>query len=316
MAQSRLARLIGELRVAPSRAQAEAALARLRVVRDPAGSTIEIRDRDDAAVARETLGSLRGGETAIVHITRGVYMGIPTSAARARLLVAARDAARDAVLVHVPVVDDGTHVSRAILDAPRRILRRVGAAVPEPGDRFERGRLVHCFFDDEALLDEFARADLVVTKRDGFSFVLKRAGADEEQRPRERADSFTIELARVVPLVPAVDRARRNETPERALAAIRAMGGARITRGPIGRARLRRAVGWVDALMPGGASCYRRILLEVALDGGAARETVVFGLDVGATGHVAFDGREERTFDVSFAIPAEGSPAEASDSGV
>lgn len=308
MARSRLARLIGELRVAPSRAQAEAALARLRVVRDPTGGTLEIRDRDDAADTRETIGSLRDGEAAIVRITRGVYAGLPTAAARTRLLEAAREAARDAVLVHVPVVDDGTHVSRAILDAPRRLLRRVGAPVPEPGDRLERGRLVHCFFDDEALLDEFARAHLVVTKRDRYSFVLERAR--ETPRPRENADSFTIELARVVPLVLTVDHARRNETPQRALAAIRAMGEAQISRGPIGRARLRRAVGWVDAMMPGGASCYRRILLEVALDGGAARETVVFGLDVGATGHVAFEGREERRFDVSFAIPADASRAD------
>jgi len=62
-------------------------------------------------------------------------------------------------------------------------------------------------------------------------------------------------------------------------------------------------VGWTDALLPGSPSCYRRVLLEVALDGGAARETVVFGLDVGSTGHVAFENREERLFDVSFTIP-------------
>ena len=61
----------------------------------------------------------------------------------------------------------------------------------------------------------------------------------------------------------------------------------------------------------GGASCYRRILLESALDAGAARETVVFGLDVGSTGHVAFEDREERAFDVSFAIPGERGGASA-----
>jgi hypothetical protein len=89
---------------------------------------------------------------------------------------------------------------------------------------------------------------------------------------------------------------------------MRARGATATARGPIGRARLRRAIGWVDALAPGGANCYRRALLEIALDAGAARETVVFGLDVGRTGHIAFEDREERTFDVSFAVPAERGP--------
>jgi hypothetical protein len=60
----------------------------------------------------------------------------------------------------------------------------------------------------------------------------------------------------------------------------------------------------VDVAAPGGPSCFRRVLLETALDAGAARETLIFGLDVGSTGHVAFAGREERSFDVSFEIPA------------
>src|SRR5947209_14505709 len=36
--------------------------------------------------------------------------------------------------------------------------------------------------------------------------------------------------------------------------------------------RLRRAIGWVDARMPGGANCNRRALLEISLDSGAAAD--------------------------------------------
>jgi hypothetical protein len=42
--------------------------------------------------------------------------------------------------------------------------------------------------------------------------------------------------------------------------------------------------------------------MELALDRGAAEETLVFGLDVGTTGHVAFKDTEERHFDVLFEI--------------
>lgn len=307
MARSRLARLIGELRLAPSRADAEASLARLRVTRR-GGSTEAGAVTIGAPGGDDDLGSLRDDETDVVILPRGVYVSLATSEMRVRLLELARRTSRGSVELHVPIVDDGTHVSRALVDAPRRLLRLVNAPVPEPGSRVEGdtpGRattLTQCFFDEEAVLREFAAAGLEVMRRDGFDFVLRRASAGAALH--EAADSFTIEAARVVPLLRVVDRARRSESPERALAAMRARGAAQTERGPVGRARLRRAIGWVDAMLPGAASCYRRILLEVALDGGAAHETVVFGLDVGSTGHVAFEGREERSFDVAFAIPA------------
>jgi hypothetical protein len=49
-------------------------------------------------------------------------------------------------------------------------------------------------------------------------------------------------------------------------------------------------------------NCYRRTLVELALDAGAAHETLVFGLDVGKTGHVAFKDREDVAFDVTFEV--------------
>lgn len=118
----------------------------------------------------------------------------------------------------------------------------------------------------------------------------------------EIADSFGRELARVLGAVGAAERLRRNETPERAIAVMRARGQRMKKRGPVGRVRLRRAVGWVDAVFPGGPNCFRRVLVELGLDAGAAGEVIVFGLDVGRTGHVSFKGSEDRAFDVAFEI--------------
>lgn len=281
-------------------------MARLRarnVADDPAlgsGSVLEIDRRDDG----RPIDALREDEAAIVRIAEDVYARVPTSEGRVRLLRLARSAAKSSVLLHVAISDDQSHVGRAVIDAPRRALRAAGLPVAEPGDRFGPDHYAHCFFDEEELLGEIARAGLAIAARRGFSFSL--VATDPGVEPTvEDADSFALEVARTTRLVPRVDAGRKRETPERIVAAMRARGTkSDKTRGPVGRARLRRAIGWVDALVPGGASCYRRILLELALDAGAARETVVFGLDVGSTGHVAFEGREDRTFDVAFAIRA------------
>jgi hypothetical protein len=202
------------------------------------------------------------------------------------------------------ITDDQSHRGRLAIDAPRHILRAAGMRAADPGDRFGPDRYAHCFFDEEALLDELRRAGLVLSARHGFVLTLRRLDPHEQPASQERAEPFAVELARVLRHVRAIDARRTKDTPQRVLDELRRRGATAKERGPIGRARLRRAIGWVDAMLPGGASCYRRVLLELALDAGAARETVVFGLDVGSTGHVAFEGREERTFDVAFAIAA------------
>lgn len=296
-------RLVAELKAAPSPSDVARALAKLHVRRSDGDAIVEAggeASREDGAGAR--LEDLPDGAVGRVRFAPGAYASIPTARARVQLLEAALRGAREAVEVHVVVTDESSHVGRLVIDAPRRALRIAGRPTAEPGDRFGPAAYAHCFFDEEALLDEVARAGLVVTSRRGFTFVLRdrhHAAAAAE----ERAGSFAIEVARAVRMVRAVDKGRRRESPHRVLAAMRAHGSETNARGPIGRARLRRAIGWVDALAPGGASCYRRVLLEIALDAGAARETIVFGLDVGSTGHVAFEGREERIFDVSFRIP-------------
>ncbi len=295
---SRIGRFFEELAARPSAAAGDAALALLRARKAEDGE-LEIA----VGAGGRTLAQLRDEEADVVRIARDVYAGIPGRAARVRLLRLVAGSARVAVSLHVTIAEDHSHVGRALIDAPRVLLRGLRVPLAEPGDRVGPQRFAHCFFDEEELLEEIAEAGLAITARHGFTFRL--AARDPGAIPAaEGADSFPTELARATALLRVADRERQQAAPETALASMRARGDkTERVRGPIGRARLRRAIGWVDALAPGGASCYRRILLESALDAGAARETVVFGLDVGRTGHVAFEDREERTFDVSFAIP-------------
>ena len=58
---------------------------------------------------------------------------------------------------------------------------------------------------------------------------------------------------------------------------------------PAGRLNLRRVIGWIDRSLFKAPNCYRRVLLEIALDSGAAREPVVMGFRAGGgagTGHI------------------------------
>jgi hypothetical protein len=203
-------------------------------------------------------------------------------------------------MLHVHVGDERTHRGRIAFDLPRRLLRVVGVTrIAEPGVRRADGGWVHLFFDEEALRDEIASAGLAIERRQGSTFVLAVA---PDRAPGEVAEPFGKEVVAVLGVLRKVERERRERSPEEAVASARRRGEGASLRGPIGRARLLRAIGWVDAAMPGGGNCYRRTLLELSLDAGAARETIVFGLDVGRTGHVAFEGREDRTFDVAYAI--------------
>ena len=225
-----------------------------------------------------------------IELPKGAYAAIATRAARIAALREAR-AKSDEIVIHVRVSAVRSHLGQIARDVPRLFSTRLG----EIGDRTERGRFVHVFFDEESLRDEVREAGLRIVSRDGERFVL-RAAPD----PAETADSFAIEVGRVLRIVAGIERARLQGSPKEVVAEARARGRSTKTRGPIGRARLHRAIGWVDAAMK--ENCYRRVLLELALDAGAAKERVVFSLDVRRTGHVAFEGREEASFDVAFTM--------------
>jgi hypothetical protein len=101
------------------------------------------------------------------------------------------------------------------------------------------------------------------------------AGGLEIFRPAAR------DLIRVLAALPFVELWRRRHSLHRAVAQARRGGMTTFARSAAGRARLRRIIGIVDRLLPGGANCVRRALLEVVLDGEAARERMFAGLQTG-----------------------------------
>lgn len=99
---------------------------------------------------------------------------------------------------------------------------------------------------------------------------------------------LALEVARVVAALPQVEANRRLTSPQRAARAARRMALRARVRSPEARERLRRAIALVDRWMPGGGNCLRRSLLEMSLDGGAARERLLAGFKAGgipASGH-------------------------------
>ena len=87
-----------------------------------------------------------------------------------------------------------------------------------------------------------------------------------------------LELARVLALLPRVEVGRLLWGPKPLVEKLRRVGQRAPQRDAPGRARLQRAIRWVDASLPDPRSCYRRSLLEIALDRGAAAEPFRMGL--------------------------------------
>jgi Transglutaminase-like superfamily len=86
------------------------------------------------------------------------------------------------------------------------------------------------------------------------------------------------DLFRVLVVVPYVEWGRKRRGPGPLAARLRQRGAASVARSEERRATLRKLIGAVDARMPGGPNCYRRALLEIGLDAGAAREPLNMGL--------------------------------------
>jgi hypothetical protein len=115
------------------------------------------------------------------------------------------------------------------------------------------------------------------------------------------------DFVRVALLSVPVDRARRREGPAAVIARMRFHGKRARRRPPPDRARLKSLISLVDSLFPSGRNCYRRVLLEVALDAGAAEEPVYFALRSGGgagTGHayLASDGHPDTAYDAVFTM--------------
>ena len=104
------------------------------------------------------------------------------------------------------------------------------------------------------------------------------------------------ELLAILGALPTVEIGRRRKGPGPLLRSLRLRGSQCIKRGERDRARLRRVIAAVDARFPDGGNCYRRALLEIAVDPTAAREPLRLGLrpEGGArSGHAWLDSSGE-----------------------
>jgi hypothetical protein len=235
MARAGLGRLIAELRAAPGARDVDEALAQLRVRREGDDAIIESESESES----EGVDAMEPASFGVVRIARGIYSSVPTAAGRIELLEMARRAAREEIELHVVVSAEQSHLGRLAIDAPRKVLRAAGVRTAEPGDRFGDERFAHCFFDEEGLLDEIARAGLAVAKRHGFTFTLRARRRQGSSIPPEIADPFPLEVARVTRMVREVDRLRTEGSPQEVVASMRVRGVDAKVRGPVGRARLR-----------------------------------------------------------------------------
>lgn len=115
------------------------------------------------------------------------------------------------------------------------------------------------------------------------------------------------DLLRIGIQLPAIEWRRRTEGPGSLVPWLRVRGRSAERRSPEERVRLRRWITLVDRLIPGPPNCYRRALLEIALDAGAAEEPLHMGLKVPGgprSGHawLGSDGTSVGNYDVQFDI--------------
>jgi hypothetical protein len=89
-----------------------------------------------------------------------------------------------------------------------------------------------------------------------------------------------LEAVRTALVLPQVELGRHLEGPKTLVDRLRARGRLAARRGPEERARLQRVIALCDRILPGEPSCYRRALLEIRLDAGAAEEELHMGLRV------------------------------------
>lgn len=248
------------------------------------------------------LASVEAGTQRPVVIDRGCFARTLGRARRAALLERAATLAGGAPLfVHAPVSPLLSPLGRLVVDLPRGVAAALG--VPsgrEPGDRHDGTSARHVYFGEEPLLREVAAAGFAVTAREGYWLRLERATRLHAE-PSERSP-LAAEIARAWAIYPRVERWRRGGSTRDAIERARAHGRACRVRDELGRARLRRAITWVDHLAPLPPNCLRRVLLESALDAGAAADRIALALDVGATGHAYFPSREEASLDVTFVV--------------
>lgn len=122
---------------------------------------------------------------------------------------------------------------------------------------------------------------------------------------REDFPVLVREATRALVALPSMEWRRRHEGPEPLLARYRELGRSGPRRPESGRALLRSAIGFLDRRFPDGGNCYRRVLLEIALDAGAAEEPFVMGFrltDAANDGHAWLESQPPEDGEASYDI--------------
>jgi hypothetical protein len=107
--------------------------------------------------------------------------------------------------------------------------------------------------------------------------------------------SLISALVRSVAALPRIEGDRRALSLHDAVARARRRARRHVARGAEAREALRRAIGIVDRLIPGGPNCVRRSLLEISLDAGAAHEHLFAGFKAGGgpkSGHAWLESHQ------------------------
>jgi hypothetical protein len=112
---------------------------------------------------------------------------------------------------------------------------------------------------------------------------------------------------RVAVLSYLVNGSRSRFGPEYLVRVLRQRGALCQTRVGAKRVRLRRIIRFVDRLFPSGPNCYRRALIEIAMDAGAAAEPLHMGLQAEGglnSGHawLASSPDPSRSYDAEFVV--------------
>jgi hypothetical protein len=115
-----------------------------------------------------------------------------------------------------------------------------------------------------------------------------------------------IDACRILAILPRVEFWRRHRGPHACSQHFRARGLRARVRSAERRRRFQNVIHGIDRLLPDGGNCYRRALLELALDRTAAAEPLVFGLKQGGgarSGHAWLgNARGSAVYDVEFRL--------------
>jgi hypothetical protein len=219
-------------------------------------------------------------------------------------------------VVEAVVSDEDGHFAHLVIDPLRAVARAIGLHhVAAPGyrvvERNGRETILFHYWEEAHFLSELHDAGKTCVARRGFVFTVRESSAlRPEDKPRHvDAPSFAKILRETQKAWSALGQANRllgQPDVQTRFDMARAMGRTKERRSVEERAPLRRAISWIDFLRRDGQpGCYRRVLMELALDAGLAELDACLGLDVGKTGHAWLtDDARASAHDVAFQFSA------------